>query len=51
MVTSKHHLEDGATLSDKKLTEFMAQADGACTAALYMTAVGISLRLKIGFPE
>jgi len=42
-----------ASMDDKRLTEFMSwlQADGACTAALYMTAVGISLRLKIGFPE
>jgi hypothetical protein len=37
MFTSKHDREGGATLPDKKLTEFMAwlQADGACTARRY----------------
>jgi hypothetical protein len=39
---SKHHPEGGATLPDKKLTEFMAwlQADGACTARRHTTATG-----------
>jgi hypothetical protein len=40
-----------AGLEQKRLDEFMAwlQADGATAAALYMQAVGVSLRRNAGF--